>query len=44
MRHGAKVVNLVRLDRGNDVKQVGGVGQVSVMQEQANVRLLRFRM
>jgi hypothetical protein len=40
VRHGAKVVNLVRLHRGNDMKQVGGVGQIAVVQEQANVCLL----
>lgn len=41
MRHGRQVVDLVRLHLLDDADQVGGVGQVAVMEDQVAVLHVR---
>jgi hypothetical protein len=31
--HGSEVVNLVRLDLRDDVEQIGGIGQIAIVQK-----------
>ena len=40
MAHGPKVVDLVRLDVGDDGDEVDGVAQVAVVEEQLHARLV----
>ena len=41
MAHGRQVVDLVRLDLLDDADQVGGVGQVPVVELELDVRVVR---
>ena len=43
MGHGTKVINFVRLDCADNVKQVGGIGKITIMQEKAYTRLQFFK-
>ena len=40
MRHGTQIVYFMWFDFRNDVEEIGGIRQITVMQEQANTRLL----
>ena len=40
VRHGAKVVYLGRLDRGNELDQVGGVTEVPVVKEKLDASIV----
>lgn len=40
MRHGAQVENLIRLHVGNDSNEIGGITQVTVVEEKLDARLV----
>lgn len=40
MTHGTQVVNLIRLDVGNDGNKIGSITQVTIVKEKLNASLV----
>ena len=41
--HGSQVIDLMGSNLGDDMKQVGRIAQISIMQEEPNTRLVKSK-